>query len=254
MPDITERLRAAGCVFAEEEAHILHESAAGPQELEAMVARRVAGEPVEHVVGWAQFCERRITVAPGVFVPRRRTEFLVAQALVLAPESAVIVDLCCGSGVIGAVLAYRLPNAEVHAADVDLTAVRCARVNLGDRGQVYQGDLFRPLSATLRGRVHVLTVNVPYVPSDELDLMPVEARRHEPRFALDGGSDGLDLLRRVAGEASAWLTDGGSMLSEVAEHQAATAVSVLASGGLRARSVTDGDSTVVIGTRQSARR
>src|SRR5690606_6885177 len=124
MPDIVERLverlRAAGCVFAEDEARILLDAARRPDELETMVARRVAGEPLEHVVGWAEFCGLRITVAPGVFVPRRRTEFLVAQALLLAPASAVIADLCCGSGAIGVALSARLPDAQLHAADIDL--------------------------------------------------------------------------------------------------------------------------------------
>ena len=253
MPDIVERLverlRAAGCVFAEDEARILLDAARRPDELETMVARRVAGEPLEHVVGWAEFCGLRITVAPGVFVPRRRTEFLVAQALLLAPASAVIADLCCGSGAIGVALSARLPDAQLHAADIDLAAVRCVRVNVGDRGTVYQGDLFDPLPARLRQRVDLLTVNVPYVPTAELGLLPVEARRHEPRAALDGGHDGLDVLRRVAGEAPAWLTDGGHLLCEVAEHQATAAVAVVAAHGLQGRTVTDGEATVLIATR-----
>src|SRR5690606_3997397 len=145
-----------------------------------MVARRVAGQPLEHVVGWAEFRGLRSTVAPGVSVPRRRTALLGAQALLLAPASAVIADLCCGSGAIGVALSARLPDAQLHAADIDLAAVRCVRVNVGDRGTVYQGDLFDPLPARLRQRVDLLTVNVPYVPTAELDLLPVEARRHEP--------------------------------------------------------------------------
>ncbi|MGH3467341.1 MAG: methyltransferase, partial [Thermocrispum sp.] len=157
VPCLVDRLRAAGCVFAEEEAQILRDAARTADELDAMVARRVAGHPLEHVVGWAEFCGVRVAVAPGVFVPRRRTEFLVAQAAVLAPEAAVVVDLCCGSGAVGVVLAGRLRAAEVHAADVDPAAVRCARVNLGERGSVYLGDLFEPLPARLRHRVDVLT-------------------------------------------------------------------------------------------------
>ena len=217
---IVSRLRAAGCVFAEDEARMLTSTARTPAELDAMVDRRVAGLPLEQVLGWAEFCGRRIIVAPGVFVPRRRTEFLVRQAEALllrdhpgrAPREGVvrpgevIVDLCCGVGAIGAVLAAAMDGAEVHAADIDPVAVRCARLNLpGPRGHVYQGDLFEPLPAGLRGRVGVLVANVPYVPTGEIEFLPPEARAHEPRVALDGGADGLDVLRRVAARAPEWL-------------------------------------------------
>jgi release factor glutamine methyltransferase len=105
------RLRAAGCVFAEDEARLLISAARTPAELDAMVARRTAGLPLEQVLGWAEFCGLRIAVAPGVFVPRRRTEFLVRQAAELARPGAVIVDLCCGAGAIGAALAAAVPRA-----------------------------------------------------------------------------------------------------------------------------------------------
>src|ERR1700688_4122281 len=164
---IVSRLRAAGCVFAEDEARLLLSTARTPDELDAMVDRRVAGLPLEQVLGWAEFCGLRIAVAPGVFVPRRRTEFLVRQAAVLARAGMarpgdVIVDLCCGAGAIGAALAAALDRAEVHAGDIDPAAVRCARRTLpGPRGHVYLGDLYEPLPAGLRGRVGVLVANVP---------------------------------------------------------------------------------------------
>src|SRR6266700_41653 len=160
---IVARLRAAGCVFAEDEAELLISAAATPAELTAMVDRRVAGLPLEHVVGWADFCGLRIAVEPGVFVPRRRTEFLVRQAIAVAPPHPVIVDLCCGSGAVGAALAAALDPAELHAADIDPVAVRCARRNLAPHGHVYTGDLFEPLPAALRGRVDMLAADVPYV-------------------------------------------------------------------------------------------
>src|SRR3954471_10190874 len=128
--DLVGRLRAAGCVFAEDEARLLTTAASGPADLDAMPARRVAGDPLEHVLGWAEFCGRRIAVDPGVFVPRRRTEFLVQYAASLAGPGDVVVDLCCGSGAIGAALAAAVPGIEVHAADVDPAAVRCAWRNL----------------------------------------------------------------------------------------------------------------------------
>ena len=168
-----------------------------------MVDRRVAGLPLEHVLGWAEFCGLRVAVDPGRLrappphrVPRRR------RPLALAPPRPVVVDLCCGSGAVGAALAAALGPVELHAADIDPAAVRCARRNVAAAGgQVYQGDLYDPLPADLRGRVDVLAANVPYVPTDEVGLLPPEARDHEPLVALDGGADGLDVLRRVAAEA-----------------------------------------------------
>jgi release factor glutamine methyltransferase len=210
---IVTRLRAAGCVFAEDEARLLVCAARTPADLDAMVGQRVAGAPLEHVIGWAEFCGLRITVDPGVFVPRRRTEFLVRQAVDLArpaaspgpaasppgmpPASgqrqAVVVDLCCGSGAVGAALAAALGRIELYSTDVDPAAVACARRNVAAAGgQVYEGDLYEPLPATLRGRVDILAANVPYVPTEEIGLLPPEARVHEPRVALDGGADGLE--------------------------------------------------------------
>ncbi|MEU0298512.1 putative protein N(5)-glutamine methyltransferase [Streptomyces sp. NPDC006175] len=244
-------LRAAGCVFAEDEAELLLSTAAGPAELATMLERRVAGLPLEHVLGWAEFCGLRIAVDPGVFVPRRRTEFLVRQAAALAPDQAVVVDLCCGSGALGRALVSSLHEAELHAADVEPAAVRCARRNVGGHGTVHEGDLFEPLPRSLRGRVDVLLANVPYVPTDDVELLPAEARIHEPRVALDGGDDGLDVMRRVAAGATDWLAPGGSLLVETSERQAAHARETVGSSGLDARVVVSEElyATVVIGTR-----
>jgi len=252
VPDsvIVARLRAAGCVFAEDEARLLMSAARTPAELDAMVGQRAAGLPLEQVLGWAEFCGLRIAVAPGVFVPRRRTEFLVRLAAARAQPGAVIVDLCCGAGAIGAALAAAVAGADVHAADVDPAAVRCARQNL-PAGHVYEGDLYEALPARLRGRVQVLAANVPYVPTGEIRYLPPEARVHEPSAALDGGQDGLDVLRRVAAGALAWLAPGGHLLSETSERQAPLAGGVLAAAGLTARVVSSDDlgATIVIGQR-----
>ncbi|MFI8949640.1 putative protein N(5)-glutamine methyltransferase [Streptomyces sp. NPDC053750] len=233
---VVDALRAAGCVFAEDEAELILGAARTPGELIALVDRRVTGLPLELVLGWAEFRGLRIAVAPGVFVPRRRTEFLVAEALAHAPDAAVVVDLCCGSGAVGAALAAALDRPEVHAADVDPAAVDCARGNLaGAGGRVYAGDLFDALPDALRGRVDILAANVPYVPTGDVALLPTEARDHEPLVALDGGSDGLDVLRRVAAEASRWLAPGGCLLVETSERQASAAVDAFTRGGLRTR-------------------
>jgi release factor glutamine methyltransferase len=248
---VVARLRAAGCVFAEEEARLLVAEAKSPERLAALVDRRVAGEPLEHLLGWAGFCGLRITVAPGVFVPRRRTEFLVQQGAALAPPRAVVVDLCCGSGAVAAVLSRLLDRPEVHAADVDPAAVACARRNLPG-GTVHAGDLFGALPTGLRGRVDLLVANVPYVPSDAIALMPPEAREHEPRTALDGGVDGLDVARRVVADAASWLAPGGSLLFEVSEGQVPGATGIVAAAGLAPRVAADPESgtTVVIGSRR----
>lgn len=250
---VADRLRAAGCVFAEDEARLLIDAAPTQDALSTMVDQRVAGLPLEHVVGWAEFCGLRIAVDPGVFVPRRRTEFLVRQALSAAPpDDAVVVDLCCGTGAVGVALAAALGRAEVHAVDLDPAAVRCAARNLAAvGGTVYGGDLYEPLPAVLRGRVDVLVANVPYVPTGEIDLLPAEARLHEAVVALDGGTDGLEVLRRVAAEAPAWLAPSGCLLVETSEHQAPAAAVAYARCGLVARVMIDEDSNtaVVIGTR-----
>jgi len=250
---IVTRLRAAGCVFAEDEARLLIAAARTSAELDAMVGQRVAGLPLEQVLGWAEFYGLRITVAPGVFVPRQRTEFPVRQAVALARRGDVIVDLCCGAGAIGAALAAAVEGVEVYAADIDPAAVRCARQNLpADR--VYQGDLYTPLPAVLRGRVAILAANVPYVPAREIELLPAEARAHEPRAALDGGADGLDVLRRVAIGAAAWLAPGGYLLSETSDRQAWMAEAVVTASGLAARVARspDLDATVIIARRPSS--
>ncbi|MFF7331289.1 putative protein N(5)-glutamine methyltransferase [Streptomyces sp. NPDC008150] len=249
---VAAELRAAGCVFAEDEAELLLAAAASPDDLRAMVERRAAGFPLEHVVGRAEFRGLRIVVEPGVFVPRRRTEYLVEQALAQCPGASVVVDLCCGSGAVGAALADALGPVELHAADIDPAAVRCARTNVAAAGgQVTEGDLFDALPARLAGRVDILAANVPYVPTGEVGLLPVEARDHEPLVALDGGADGLDVLRRVAAGAPDWLAPGGCLLVETSERQVPAATRAFARAGLTVRvAVPDEEyAHVVIGVR-----
>lgn len=251
-PAIIARLRAAGCVFAEDEARLLLTAATTPGELAAMVDRRVDGAPLEQILGWAEFCGLRIVVEPSVFVPRRRTELLVREAIALAPERPLVLDLCCGSGAVGAALAAARGDVELHASDIDAAAVRCARRNLaGYGGRVHEGDLYRPLPPDIRERVDILVVNAPYVPSGAISSMPSEARDHEPRTALDGGSDGLDIQRRVVAEGQDWLARGGHLLIETSERQAPRTAGILAAYGLSPRISRDEelDGTVVIGTR-----
>jgi release factor glutamine methyltransferase len=249
---VISRLRAAGCVFAEDEAQLLSAAADNENDLESMVESRVSGLPLEQILGWAEFCGLRVAVAPGVFVPRRRTEFLVHQSVALAraEEHLHVVDLCCGSGAVGAALAAALDRIDLHAADIDPACVRTARRNIPPPvGHVYEGDLYEPLPAILRGHVDILAVNAPYVPTDAISLMPPEARDHEPRVALDGGADGLDIQRRVAESAPQWLAPGGHLLIETSELQAPHTAQAFARSGLIPRIVhsADLDATVVIG-------
>ena len=247
-PAAVARLRAAGCVFAEDEAELLVAAAGTPGELDALVARRVAGEPLEQVLGWAEFCGRRFAVEPGVFVPRRRTGLLVREAAALARPGAVVLDLCCGVGAVGIAVAAAGP-VELHAADVDPAAVRCARRN--GVPAVYEGDLYDALPAALRGRVDVLVANAPYVPTAAIALMPPEARDHEARAALDGGADGLDVQRRVAAGAPGWLAPDGALLVETSDQQAPATLAAFTAAGLTAHLVQDDDlgGTVAVGRR-----
>ncbi|HET7616331.1 MAG TPA: putative protein N(5)-glutamine methyltransferase [Bacillales bacterium] len=249
--DVVTKLRAAGCVFAEDEARLLISAARNPDELADMVGRRASGLPIEYVLGWAEFCGLRIELEAGVFVPRRRTELLVREAKALAKPEAIVVDLCCGSGAVGAALAAGLKQIELHATDIDRAAARCAKRNVAAfGGRVYEGDLFEPLPSALMGRVDLLVANVPYVPTAAIERMPSEARLYEAPAALDGGTDGLDVQRRAAAGAPLWLGPGGHMLVETSERQAPQAVEVFAGNGLNTRVVRSEEleAAVVIGT------
>lgn len=237
LSEVIAKLRAAGCVFAEEEAALLLAAAEEGGELSPMLARRVAGEPLELVLGWTEFGGLRVQVEPGVFVPRKRTELLAALATDLATEQdagLVVVDLCCGTGAIGMAVAASAPRIHLHAADIDPAAVACARRNL-TCGEVHQGDLFDALPAKLRGRVGLLLVNAPYVPTDQIRLMPSEARLYEPNATLDGGRDGLDVHRRTAAGAGEWLAPGGSLLLETSPRQVSGTTDLCIQAGLTAK-------------------
>ncbi len=226
---IVARLRAAGCVYAEDEADLLRAEASGDH-LERLVVRRVAGEPLETVLGWVELDGMRLRVGPGCFVPRQRTLLLAREAVEAHP--ATLVELCCGVAPVAALVLRARPGTRVHVSDLDLVPLEHARVNLAGEGAVHLGDLFAALPTSLRGEVDVLAVNAPYVPTEEIALMPPEARVHEPALALDGGPDGLDLHRRVAAEAPQWLRPGGVLLIETSVRQAPGTAAICAAAGL----------------------
>lgn len=251
---VVDTLRAAGCVYAEDEASMLLTAAESSEELDRMIRQRVSGLPLEQIVGWAAFCGLRILVEPDVFVPRRRTEFLAEQALKLTVPGSIAVELCCGAGAVSAVLLTHVPSIELYAADIERPAILSARRNLEPLGgRVFLGDLYDPLPLELQGRVDVLVANAPYVPTASIGLMPPEARLYEPKITLDGGADGLDVQRRIVATAPLWLAPTGALLIETSEQQAPTTAAIMTSAGLVAHTVRDEEreATVVIGRRPS---
>lgn len=243
-------LRAAGCVFAEEEAVLLADAASGAA-LDVLVARRVAGEPLEHVLGWVGFGGLRLAVAPGVFVPRRRTELMadVAAGLLRDVPDPVLVELCCGVAAVSAAVVAAVPGVRVHASDLDPAAVTCARANLPVDADVAVADLDAAIPVSWERRVGVLAANTPYVPSAEVSRMPREARDHEPLLALDGGADGLDVARRVVALAGRWLAPGGHVVVETSARQGAGLAASMADAGLGAevRHDPEREATLVVG-------
>jgi release factor glutamine methyltransferase len=255
---VASLLVGAGCINAEAEAALLVEAADTAERLEEMVARRTAGEPLEYVVGWTEFRGIRVVVRSGVFVPRARSGFLVEEAASLmrcvsgGRDGAVLVDLCCGIGALGVAVAAEVPSVELHAVDIDARAVSCAEENHGDLGGgVYGGDLFAALPRRLRRRVDVIMASPPYVPTEQMALLPAEARCFEPVIALDGGEDGFAIVRRIARGARQWLAPHGFLALEVGEVQAEPVGPILEGMGYSTRVAVSAEfgSAVVIGRR-----
>ena len=225
-------LAEGGSVEPAAEADVLFDaSEAGGGPLEELLARRLAGEPLAWITGWVRFCGARVRVDPGVFVPRAQTESLVYRAVALLPADGIAVDLCTGSGAVAVVLGRARPRATVIATDIDPAAVACARRN---GVKALPGDLDEPLPPALRRRVDVVTAVVPYVPTEELHLLPRDALAHEPRRALDGGPRGTVVLERAAHAAARWLRPGGSVLMELGGEQADELFTIMTDAGLTA--------------------
>jgi release factor glutamine methyltransferase len=230
--NVLEALAAGGSVEPGVEADALLDAAndgAGP--IERLVARRLDGEPIPWITGWVRFCDTRVLVEPGVFVPRPQTEALARRAVALLPSDGIAVDLCTGSGAIATVLRSEHPAATVIATDVDPIAVACARRN---GVEAFPGDLDEPLPPAMRGRVDVVTGVVPYVPTEELHLLPRDVLGHEPVRALDGGPGGTAVLERAARTSAHWLRPGGTVLLELGGDQADALSATMADAGLTA--------------------
>jgi len=254
MSELEGRLRRAGCVFAEDEAAVLTETAVDAAELEEFTARRVGGEPLEQVLGWVEFAGLRIAVGPGVFVPRRRTELVARLAAEYTPATGSVVDLCCGVGAIAAAVAFARPDAVVIGSDIDPVAVAYASRTLARfHAKALVSDMDEGLPASLRHAVDVVTACPPYVPTDEIRLMPREAREHEPTIALDGGADGTVAQRRVFEAAARLLRPGGVVVVETSDHLVEATVTAARRVGLDGSVVRDNDlgALVVVARRVS---
>jgi release factor glutamine methyltransferase len=213
-----ELLAGEGFVAAGEEADELLARAAGDRDvLDALVARRLTGEPLAWIVGSELFCGLRIAVDPGVYVPRWQSEQLALRAVERLPADGSAIDLCTGSGAIARTLSARRPGARVVASDADERAVACARRN---GVEAHRGDLFAPLTPLLDGLVDVVVGVVPYVPTPELALLQRDTFTFESALSYDGGDDGMLVLRRVLVESPCALRPGGALLLELGGDQA----------------------------------
>lgn len=211
---IVDRLSAAGCVDAEREAATFLAAAPDPATLDEWIRRREQGEPPGWITGTVVFCGRELHLAPGVYVPRPQSEVLARRAAALLPPHGSALDMCTGSGAVAAHLSAQVPTATVIGTDRDIRAARCAR-----RNGVHA--IVADLAASVRhaATFDVVTAVAPYVPSEAIAFLPRDVQRWEPRFALDGGDDGLELVRRVIEAAGQRLRPGGWLLIEVAADQ-----------------------------------
>jgi release factor glutamine methyltransferase len=259
-PGTVAFLRAAGCVYAKEEARILTGAARSSDQLRAFLDRRAGGEPLEYIVGWAEFRGLRIPLCSGVFVPRRRSGFLAECAIDVVNAMAArrsgsrpvrVLDMCCGSGAIGLAVAIGSRDIELLAADDSPVAVGCARENLARiNGRVYQGDLFAALPRAEIHSLDLIVANAPYVPTAEIQRLPAEARLYEPLSTLDGGPDGMSVQKRILESAAEWLRSPGVVLIETAEEMADLTLETAREAGFTPaiRVAADYDATVMIAT------
>jgi release factor glutamine methyltransferase len=216
--DVRAVLADAGFVAADEEAAELVAAAAGDGALlDALVARRLTGEPLGWITGSVTFCGVEVRIEPGVYVPRWQTEQVARRAVERLPPGGTAIDVCTGSGAVAKTLMRYRPGARVVATDVDERAVACAAAN---GVEVYRGDLLSPVPRSLAGDVDVIVGVVPYVPTPDLPLLQRDTFTFETPLSYDGGPDGTDLLRRVVAESRRFLRRGGALLLELGGRQA----------------------------------
>lgn len=214
------------------EAQWICEAAPDEQTALAMAERRAQGEPLQYVLGTAQFRHLELEVGPGVFIPRPETELVADRAMELLPHGGTLVDLGTGSGAIALAVAHERPDATVFATEADPGAYPWAvrnRDRLGLEVEMVQGDLFDGLPEDLRGAIDVVVSNPPYVSTDRRDILPIDVREHEPERALYGGGDGMLVVTRLARDARGWLRPGGWLVLEMGAQQQQDMTTLLAS-------------------------
>jgi release factor glutamine methyltransferase len=242
LAEATRRLVAAGCVAAADEAEELAVASHGDDtRLAALVDRRSTGEPLAWITGMTSFCGVSIAVTPGVYVPRWQSQPLAERASERLPPEGRAIDLGTGSGAIACVLRVRRPSASVLGTERDPAAAECAR---GNGVTVAEGDLFEGVPTSWRGSVDVVVAVLPYVPTGEIEYLPRDVREFEPTGALDGGADGLVVVRRAVAAARAWLRPGGYLLLEIGGDQPDALTAVLESarfGSIQVICDEDGD-------------
>jgi release factor glutamine methyltransferase len=202
-------------------------------EYDALVARRAAREPLQHLTGTAYFRHVELLVGPGVFVPRPETELLAGWAIdqARALEAPVVVYLCTGSGAIAKAVADEVPHARVYAVELDEAAHGWATRNLAGTGvELRHGDMADAFD-DLAGTVDVVVCNPPYIPLEAWESVEAEARDHDPHLALFSGDDGLVALRVLEQRAALLLRPGGVVGAEHADVQGSSAPAVFAQSG-----------------------
>ena len=225
---IARRLAATGCIRPDDEARELVTAASDEATLERWIGMRDRGEPLAWIVGSVSFNGRRVGVDRGVYVPRPQTETLARRAATFLPTRGTAADLCAGSGAIALHLMHEARSASVVATDIDRLACACARRNGVPVIQT-------PLGRALRDRAFdVVTAVAPYVPTDDIRLLPEDVRSHEPRRSLDGGADGLEVVRGVVVEAARLLRPGGWLLTEIGGSQDVALAPTLEENGFAA--------------------
>jgi release factor glutamine methyltransferase len=273
---VARRLAAAGVPSPEVDARWLVDhacsvagspSGCGGALLDGLVARRIAREPLQLILGAAAFRTVELRMAPGVFIPRPETEIVAGVAIDAARAagpSPVVVEPCTGTGAIACALLAEVPGVRVVASDVDDGAVKLARGNVtrvaageagppgpaaGAHAEVVVGSLLDPVPAELRGHLDVLVANPPYLPAADRGTWEPEVADHDPDRALVGGDDGHEVVDALLEAATTWLRPGGTVVLEIDERRGSDAVAVAEAIGLVdvriVRDLTDADRAVV---------
>ncbi|MDO9454578.1 peptide chain release factor N(5)-glutamine methyltransferase [Nocardioides sp.] len=200
---------------------------------DALLSRRAARVPLQHLTGLAGFRYVELQVGPGVFVPRPETELLAGWAVdAAAPlERPVVVDLCTGSGAIAKAVAHEVPHAVVHAVELDEDAIAWAARNLAGTGVDLRSGSMATAFDDLAGTVDVVVCNPPYIPLEAWESVAPEARDHDPHLALFSGADGLDAMRVLERRARLLLRPGGAVGAEHADVQGESAPGVFVAAG-----------------------